>query len=216
MDDFVILIFKRFYEERKKDFKRMKSMDDDFLVLLLERIFEEEREEEDDEEDVKRIKFYNKNIMVEFDIGKDCYVLVQNYEGNMYIYIWYFDIIFRGKLYLLKKGIVLMLEKWKKLIEDCIGDIDKVLDDLKKEDVNVFYKEYFGYNVYVIVEQEYGFVDIRKWWLFEKVEMIVVIRKGIFFIVVMWKEFKKIIFVIRKRFQKELDSIRYCYLDYNN
>lgn len=105
-----------------------------------------------------------------------------------------------------KKGIALTLEKWKKLTEDCIGDIDKALDDLKQEDANVSYKEHLGHNVHVTVDQEYGFVDIRKWWLSEKVEMIVATRKGISLTVSMWKELKKTIPVIRKRFQKELDS----------
>lgn len=48
MDDLVILTPKRPHEERKKDLKRMKSLDDDLLVLSPERTLEEEREEEDD------------------------------------------------------------------------------------------------------------------------------------------------------------------------
>lgn len=63
MDDLVILTPKRPHEERKKDLKRMKSMDDDLLVLSPERTLEEEREEEDDEEDIKRIKPYNKKTI---------------------------------------------------------------------------------------------------------------------------------------------------------
>lgn len=42
MDDLVILTPKRPHEERKKDLKRMKSMDDDLLVLSPERTLEEE------------------------------------------------------------------------------------------------------------------------------------------------------------------------------
>lgn len=58
-------------------------MDNDLLVLSSKRTIEEEREEEDDEEDVKRVKPYNKKTMEEFDIGNDCHVSAQNYEGNM-------------------------------------------------------------------------------------------------------------------------------------
>lgn len=173
-------------------------------------------EGEDDEDDVKRLKPYSKKTMEECYIGNDCHVSAQNYEGNMYIHIRYFDTTPRGKPYPSKKGIALTLEKWKKLTEDCIGDIDKALDDLKQEDANVSYKEHLGHNVHVTVDQEYGFVDIRKWWLPEKAEMIVATRKGISLTVAMWKELKKTIPVIRKRFQEELDSIRYCYLDHNN
>lgn len=106
----------------------------------------------------------------------------------MYIHIRYFDTTPRGKPYPSKKGIALTLEKWIKLTEDCIGYIDKALDDLKKEDANVSYKEYLGHNVHVTVEQEYGFVDIRKWWVPEKTEMFVATRKGISLTVAMWKE----------------------------
>lgn len=45
---------------------------------------------------------------------------------------------------------------------DCIGDIDKALNDLKKENVNLSYKEHLGHNVHVTVEQGYHFVDIIK------------------------------------------------------
>lgn len=105
MDDLVILSPKRPHEERKKDLKTMKSMDDDLLVLPPERILEEVREEEeDDKEDVKRIKPYSKKTMAEFDIGNDCHVSVQNYEGNIYIHIRYFDTTPRGKPYPTKKA----------------------------------------------------------------------------------------------------------------
>lgn len=94
------------------------------------------------------------------------------------------------------------------------------MDDLKKEDANESYKEHLGQNVHVTVKQGYDLVDIRKWWLPEKADMIVAMWKGISLPVAMWKELmiKKTVPVIRKRkrFQKELDSIRYCYLDHNN
>lgn len=185
----------------------MKSMDDDLLVLSPERTLEEEREKDDDE-DVKRIKPYSKKTMEEFDIGNGCHGRTTK-EICTYAYA-YFDTTPRGKPYTSKKGIALTLEKWKNLTEDCIGDIDKALDDLKKEDANVSYKEHLGHNVPVTVEQEYGFVYIRKWWLPENTEMIVATRKSVSLPVAMWKELKKTIPVIRKRFQKELDSIRYC------
>lgn len=50
----------------------------------------------------------------------------------------------------------------KKISEDCIGDINTALDDIKKEDASVSYKGHLGHNVHVTVKQGYNFVDIRK------------------------------------------------------
>lgn len=90
----------------------------------------------------------------------------------------------------------------KKISEDCIGDINTALDDIKKEDASVSYKGHLGHNVHVTVKQGYNFVDIRKWWLPEKAEMTVGTRKGISLSVAMWKELKKTFPVIRKGSRK--------------
>ncbi|XP_062600342.1 uncharacterized protein LOC134261976 [Saccostrea cucullata] len=185
---------------------------DNFLVVSSKRPLEDEGEEKD----VKRVKPYNKNTDEEYDIGNDCHVSAQRHEGNVYIHIRYFDTSPTGRKYPSKKGIVLHLEKWKKLTEDCLDEIDKALEDSQKEDGNVSYKEHLGHNVHVTVEQGYKWVDIRKWWKPEDAENIVATRKGISLPVDLWKEFKKTIPVLRKRFQKELDDIRYCYLDHDN
>lgn len=96
----------------------------------------------------------------------------------------------------------LPLEKWKKLTEDCIDEIDQALQDVQEEDNNVLYKEHLGHNVYVTVGQGYQWVDIRKWWQPEDTENIVATKKGISLPIAMWSKLKKTIPFIRKRFQK--------------
>ena len=111
-------------------------------------------EEEGHEGSVKRLKPYNEKAIVELDIGDNCHVSAQTFrsEEDVYIHIRYFDTSPTGKLYPSKKGIALPLDKFKMLVEDHMDDIDQALEDTKKDDGKVFYKQHLGQNIYVTIE----------------------------------------------------------------
>lgn len=91
-----------------------------------------------------------------------CHVSEQTYEGNVYIHMRFFNTNPRRSHTRQKRYSINIRKMEKKISEDCIGDINTALDDIKKEDASVSYKGHLGHNVHVTVKQGYNFVDIRK------------------------------------------------------
>lgn len=106
-------------------------------------------EQQEEEKNIKRLKPYNENMIVELVIGDNCHVSAQRFrtEEDMYIHVRYYNTSPTGKLYPSKKGIALPLDKWKQLIEDHMDDIDQALQETKKDGAKVFYKKHLGQNI---------------------------------------------------------------------
>jgi hypothetical protein len=178
-----------------------------------------EEEEGDNERQVKRVKSYNDHSIIELDIGNNCHVYAQKYvkTGDMYVHIRYYDTSPTGKQYPSKKGIALSLDKFKRLYEEYIDEIDVALRKLEeKTEDRVFFKKHLGENIYVKVEKGYDLVDIRKWWLPDTSMDIHPTKKGISLQLGMWEEFKKTLPVLKRKLKKELDEVRYCEYDHDN
>jgi hypothetical protein len=174
-------------------------------------------EEEDEERNVKKVKPYNNRTILEFDIGNEYHVSAQRFQSEeVLVHIRQYDTSPTGKSYPTKRGITLPLDKWKSLTEEYMDEVDKAFQDVKDGKEKVFYKQHLGENIHVTVEQSYRRVDIRKWWLPKDADVIKPTKSGVSMSEEMWREFKKTIPELQKELRKELDNVRYCYLDHDN
>jgi hypothetical protein len=147
--------------------------------------------------------------VLKIHLGKSVYLAAQEFNGIMLIHLRVYETSQSGAIFPTKLGIALDLEKWQKLVELCLTDIDEGIEDMKigKE---VFYEKHLGENVFLRLDSKYPCVNIRKFFLPENLKEIRPTRKGCALNWNQWEELKKAVPIVQKTFQKELAEVEFC------
>lgn len=136
------------------------------------------------------------------------FFVVLKFYGDIKVYLRVYEEKEDGFDYLIRKGIVFDLEKWKKIIY-YKDDVDSVIDQYDVE-MQVVYKQYLGENYYMMVDNDYFVVNIRKWWMLFGNGEIVLMKKGVVIIFDQWEIFKELMFEVEKKIGDQLKEIEFC------
>lgn len=145
----------------------------------------------------------------QLDIGKNCYVVTKRFKDNMLVHIRTYEHRQDGSTFPTKRGIALDLQKWKKLEEYCVKDVDKCIRDYEDgKPINYMY--HLGRNYHVSIKTGFPCVDIRSWFLPNNSENICATRKGIALTFLQWNKLKDAMSVVKEFLGTELDNVTYC------
>jgi hypothetical protein len=112
----------------------------------------------------------------EKELGASTYVVVNEYEREVYVHLRKFE-IYSGKKYPTKRGAALTPLRWNEFIES-LPVVEEHIKKLSKGEV-VQYRHHLGGNWYVSVTSGFPCVDVRKFWMPEGAEELAPSRKGI-------------------------------------
>lgn len=145
-----------------------------------------------------------------FHLGDERYVVAKPYKGKMQVHIRQFEIGDRGR-YPTTRGVALNLEKWKKLEEVYVKDIDYIVENFRHgEEKTLNCKIHLGSNIYITVKHPIARVDIRCWWLPQDRDEVVPTKKGISLTFAQWDNLKNSMTLIKELLSEELEEVVFC------
>jgi hypothetical protein len=155
-------------------------------------------------------KTSNREPLIKSELGDSYYLIAQDFNGSMLIHLRYYkrrdDKEFPTKL-----GIALDLEKWKKIVDCNIEEIDENVEKMQSGQ-EVFWKKHLGENVYISMDSGYPCVNIRKWSMPEGEHEIRATRKGCALNFSQWQKLKDCVTVVQNKLGKELEDVQFCEL----
>lgn len=152
----------------------------------------------------------NQKDLCMFHLGNERYVVVNEFNGKMLIHIRQYDMDAKRTVrYPTKRGITLNVEKFKKLEELCVRDINECIKEVQ-EGKHVNYRYHLGGNVFVTVQSEWPSVNIRKWFLPPGESKELPTKKGIALTFEQWSFIKGAINLVKGLLKEQWDSTVFC------
>lgn len=145
----------------------------------------------------------------QLDLGKGCFVVAKRFRGELLIHVRVYERRLDGSIFPTKRGIALGLQRWKKLEQCSVSDVDRCIREYR-EGKDVKYMFHLGGNYHVSVKSGFPCVDIRSWFLPENSDNICATRKGISLTFEQFDKLKGAMVVVREFLGKELEDIIFC------
>ena len=148
-------------------------------------------------------------------LGNETYVVAKDFRGEILVHIREYHQSSGGRSYPTKRGIALDLEKWKKLCEWHLEDIEQAVQDYK-EGKKVDLMIHLGRNIYVTLTTGHSLVHVRRWFMPEGHTKVIPTKGGITLTFAQWSKIKDCMMFMQEILGTELDAVEYCETFHHN
>ncbi|OWF35836.1 hypothetical protein KP79_PYT23038 [Mizuhopecten yessoensis] len=149
-------------------------------------------------------KDINSKNLCQLNIGNDHYIVANNFQDKLWFHIRVYEKRLDNTTYPTKKGIVLDLEKWTKLLTWYVDDVDEAIKEYDDDNKDVALHIHLGCNYYVSLKQGYPVVNIRRWFLPCDLGITLTFRQ--------WGKLQDVMVVLQDMMGSEMDKVSFCEL----